>query len=188
MSEGYGQMSTYPGLGQNPYVPPQAQPRKRLRELFIFCLGAAVGVLGVLGAVVVVEDFGPVAQQARMSEMVTVGDFRIIVQEVERKGPGETGSAEWTPRGEFVFVTVLVQNVESSAQTFEVGRQKLLAGGSEYDAVPLGEGGRMFERIPPGATINGLVVFDVPKGTPLEAIVLHSGAFSWGAKVTLSRS
>ncbi|GIF48217.1 hypothetical protein Afe04nite_27560 [Asanoa ferruginea] len=46
------------------------------------------------------------------------------------------------------------------------------------DADPLRE-------INPGNALSGKLVFDVPKGTELAALVLHESIFSAGVKVAL---
>ncbi|MEV4896521.1 DUF4352 domain-containing protein [Nonomuraea sp. NPDC055795] len=191
-----GEMPTVHGLPQQPFGPPQhaghaygapppVQPGKRKHAFIVFCLGVAVGVLGVLGVMVVMDGYGPFARQAEMRELVTVGDFRIVVTAVERQGPVAGMPSELIPQGEFVLVRLSVQNIDSSAQTFAVASQKLRAGGAEYDSVRVRETGRMFERIPPGGTTEGLLAFDVPEGAPLDAVELQGGAFSWGTTVKL---
>ncbi|MFI6908056.1 DUF4352 domain-containing protein [Nonomuraea sp. NPDC050394] len=199
MSERLGEMPPDPGLPQNPFTPPphhdpscgappSVQPRKHSRAFafVMLCIGAVVGALGVLGAIAAMDGYGPFAPQAPMGQVVTVGDFRIVVIAVERQGPVEGMSAELIPQGEFVLVRMSVQNTGSSAQTFAVAPQKLQAGGAEYDSVRVRETGPTFDRIPPGGTASGPIVFDVPEGAQLEAVELHGSAFSWGAKVKVS--
>ncbi|MFI6907206.1 DUF4352 domain-containing protein [Nonomuraea sp. NPDC050394] len=197
MSERLGQMPPDSGLPQNPYTPaphndashgasPTVQPRNRYRAVVLLCIGAVVGALGVLGAFAVVDGYGPFAAQASMGEVVTVGDFRIVVEEVDRHGRAESARAGGVPKGEFILVKLSVLNTGSGIQAFAVGAQKLLAGRSEYDSVLVENTAPMFEQIPPGGTATGLIVFDVPEGAQLEAVELHGSAFSWGAKVKLS--
>ncbi|MFI9556287.1 DUF4352 domain-containing protein [Nonomuraea endophytica] len=167
------------------YAPPLARPRKRKQAFIILCIASAVGVLGILGALVVAGGYGPFAQQVEMSEVVAVGDFSIVVEKVERHGRAESARADRVPQGEFVFVQLSVRNASSSTQTFAVDPQKLVAGGAKYDSVHVRDTGPMFERLPPGGGATGLIVFDVPVGAQVEALELHGGAFSPGAQVKL---
>ncbi|MFI6904903.1 DUF4352 domain-containing protein [Nonomuraea sp. NPDC050394] len=196
----YGQQPTHAGPTPQPYppqyngyaygMPPPAPPKKSNRAFLLFCIGAAVVVLGVLGAAVVVASNGPAAKQAGIGEAVRDGDLSMVVAKVERRD--RVGSVRFgkDAQGEFVLVHLSVQNNGSRSATFAAASQKLLAGGAEYKAdgaagVYLRESNLLFERINPGNMVMGVIVFDVPRGTQIDSIELHDSVFSRGAKVSL---
>jgi hypothetical protein len=97
-----------------------------------------------------------------------------------------------TAQGEFVLVTIEVENIGDSARTFSDFNQYA------YDAED-----RRFEAdteagweanagtdvwltdINPGNSVTGIVVFDVPPGTELVMLELHDSSFSGGVELGL---
>lgn len=96
-------------------------------------------------------------------------------------------------QGEFVLVTVKVENIGKEAQMFDGSNQYIYdAQGRKFEAsseaeVYMGDEANSFlNDINPGNTVTGVVVFDIPKGTKLAKIELHDSAFSGGIDVSLT--
>lgn len=95
---------------------------------------------------------------------------------------------EKTAVGEYIVVHMTVTNVSPDPATFLGTFQKLLAGGTTYnidDEATFYVGGGLAE-LPPGASADVSVAFDVPPGTQAEAIELHADPISPGVEVSLS--
>jgi hypothetical protein len=87
-----------------------------------------------------------------------------------------------------------VKNIGDEAQLFTDSDQKLIdAKGRQFDAdsgaAALGlKGSNAFlNNINPGNAVQGILLFDVPKGISLKAVELHDSMFSGGVTVALTR-
>lgn len=122
------------------------------------------------------------------------GKFAFVVTDVQT-GVQELGREPFvsTPQGSYVLVRVQVTNVGDEAQMFSGSSQKLRdAQGREFES----DGGAAVLSVPdsesflntinPGNSVDGTLVFDVPKGLTPTAIELHDSPFSGGATVTLA--
>lgn len=97
-----------------------------------------------------------------------------------------------TAQGQFILVTLKVENIGDQSQLFAGSNQKLYdTQGRKFDAdneaaIYLGDQGKSWlNEINPGNTVTGVVVFDVPKGIALAKIELHDSMFSGGVDVAL---
>lgn len=158
-------------------------------------------LLGVLGAVILgfggcVAFFGAVGSKSGSSSLesaggvgqsVRDGKFEFRVNNVSTTGRVGLPS----PRGQWVVADVTVTNIGNEPQSFFVGNQKLLdTSGREYAAddmaaIRINPDAMVFD-LGPGLSVNALLPFDVPPGTPPAALVLHDSAFSGGVRVDVS--
>lgn len=85
-----------------------------------------------------------------------------------------------------------VKNIGDKAQTFDGSDQELIdRNGSKYSAdtaagIYLDGSESFLEQINPGNVVDGVVVFDIPKGADPVRIELHDSMFSGGATVDLT--
>jgi hypothetical protein len=93
--------------------------------------------------------------------------------------------------GTFYLVSVTVRNVSDEGKTFISLAQKLRdAEGREYTADPratlyLWQVSNLVDRIDPGGTVRGTIVFDIPAGAAPERVELHDSLLSDGVGVRL---
>lgn len=134
------------------------------------------------------------ATTAKLNEAATDGKFEFVVKGVEC-GKTTIGTSQYLTKnaqGQFCLMTVSVKNTGDEAQGFFGTNQKLLnAKGQQYAAddsagVYIDQNySTLFSNINPGNSVEGVVVFDIPKDqTPVTA-ELHDSAFSGGVKVSL---
>jgi hypothetical protein len=95
-------------------------------------------------------------------------------------------------QGQFCMVYVTVKNIGNEARTFTSGNQNAYnAAGQKYAAdsaagIYLEEGSRAFlEDINPGNSVNGIIVFDIPKDAKIVKVELHDSAFSGGVVINV---
>jgi hypothetical protein len=123
------------------------------------------------------------------------GKFMFTVTKL-KTGVAQIGGSDFGAKaqGQFVLVSVKVKNIGDEAQTLFGDNQTLFIDGKKYSAdtsaaIYLDDSNSLFEEINPGNSLNGVVVFDVPKNaTAFEKIELHDSAFSGGVDVDLSKS
>jgi hypothetical protein len=119
------------------------------------------------------------------------GKFQFTVKKVSRADRVGSGFTEQKPKGEFILIVITVENIGDEAQSFAGSVQKLIdADGREYEAdtgaaIWLKDSKSLYEQINPGLSVDGTVVFDVPKGLNPVAIELHDSLFSGGVRVSL---
>ena len=94
---------------------------------------------------------------------------------------------EKTAMGEYIVVHMTVTNVGTDPASFVATFQTLHAGGTPYplddDATAYLEG--TFADLAPGDSADVSLAFDVPPGTPAEAIELHADPSTPGTQVPL---
>jgi hypothetical protein len=94
-------------------------------------------------------------------------------------------------QGEFIILTLSVQNIGDEPQSYFGDNQKLIdASGREYGAdseagMWMNEQGGIMSDINPGNSIQVKAAFDVPPGTQPAELEVHDSMFSGGAKVRL---
>ncbi|MBB4696219.1 DUF4352 domain-containing protein [Paractinoplanes abujensis] len=95
--------------------------------------------------------------------------------------------------GEFCLVSMAVQNTGKEPRLLDPGAQRGLDG--QGHAYRVAEQAAVFvndqdpsllDEIPAGAIRQGVVPFDVPKGTRLTGFLLHKSPYSTGVRVPLS--
>lgn len=136
----------------------------------------------------------PAAAAAKIGTPVRDGKFEFTVSGV-KCGATQIGKAPLGKKaqGQFCVVDVQVANIGKEAQLLDGSAQKALDGkGVEFSNDGTAEmyanqsNETFINEINPGNKVKGKLVFDVPKGTKLTAIMLHDSAFSDGVKVTLA--
>lgn len=136
------------------------------------------------------------ATTAKLNEAANDGKFQFTVKSVacgkaEVVSP-ETDALRQKAQGQYCLMTVAIKNIGNEQQYFSVSDQKLLnSAGQQYTAdstATLYNGGNsqaLLAQINPGNSVEGVLVFDIPKDqTPVSA-ELHDSAFSNGVKVSL---
>ena len=137
-------------------------------------------VLAVIGLVVLAPN-SVAAQVARD------GKFEFTVNSVYT-APNLGGE---NAQGEYVIVSMTVQNIGHVAQNYFSDNQKLIdSTGRQFSPDSMADieaNGKLDEiSINPGNHINVRVAFDVPPGTTPAQLVVHDSAFSGGATINLS--
>jgi uncharacterized protein DUF4352 len=199
-----------PTPGQPYGVPPgYPQPPTR-RKKWPWIVGGLV-LLSVLGCIGVFSLFvGGAAEVANqmdkdqkgenavvgvMGKPATDGKFQFTVTGLEcgldRVG-GEFGEKA---HGEFCVVSLSVKNVADTAEAIiDTSQQAIDGKGNTYSVNSTagisagGDSALLFENINPGNTARGKLVFDVPEGTELTAVILHESMYTRGVKVPLKAS
>lgn len=134
------------------------------------------------------------ATVAKLNEAARDGKFEFVVKKVEC-GTTTIGTNEYLKKnaqGQFCLMTINVKNIGNEAQGFFGSNQKLLNAQSQQYAADDSAGvyvdqnySTLFSNINPGNSVEGVVVFDIPKDqTPVSA-ELHDSSFSSGVKVNL---
>jgi hypothetical protein len=135
------------------------------------------------------------ATTAKIGQAADDGKFEFTVTSVKCGEPSvsdSTGYITKNAQGQYCLLNVSVKNIGNEAQTLDSSSQYLYNGaGQKYssddeatiDINPTS--GTFLNNINPGNTVNGVVVFDIPKDqTPVTA-ELHDSALSGGVKVNL---
>jgi hypothetical protein len=131
---------------------------------------------------------------AKLNESARDGKFEFIVSGVECGKP-TVGTNEYMTKqaqGQFCLVNVTVKNIGNEAQTFDSSSQYLFdASGAKFSADGVAsmyanpQGSTFLNQINPGNSVNGILVFDMPKDkTPITA-QLHDNSLSNGVRVSL---
>lgn len=131
---------------------------------------------------------------AKLGETARDGKFEFVVKSIEC-GKTSVGTNQYLTRqaqGQFCLLNVTVKNIGNEAQSLFSANQKLLnAQNQQYAADDTAtlyaapNGGSWYSNINPGNSVEGAIVFDIPKDqTPVTA-ELHDSAFSGGVKVSL---
>lgn len=107
-------------------------------------------------------------------------EFRVLGVDRAKSFGGETA------KGEFVVVTLHVENTGNDARSFFGGNQKLVdSEGRQYAA----DGSAMFGEasgdINPGFSIETHLAYDVVPGTVVRSLVCHDSMFSGGGSIAV---
>ena len=211
----YGQPGQQqPGWGPPAATQQPPKKGSRGRGFALGCLGV-LGVLVLVGIIVALAGGGddggtgtatdqPSAtttgtktteaapKAAGIGTPVRDGKFEFTVSKVDC-GKSRIGTKDFgtTAQGQFCLVSVKVENIGQEAQTLDGSSQYLYGdGGQKYDAdteaaIYLDDAQTFLEQINPGNTVNGVVVFDIPKDAKPAKIELHDSPFSGGVTVDL---
>lgn len=133
---------------------------------------------------------------AKIGQPARDGKFEFTISKVSC-GETTVGTNQYLQKhaqGQYCRVSMSIKNIGDQAQGLSSSDQKLVdAQGKEYSAddtatlyaAPDGATSTWYNQINPGNSVNGDIIFDIPKGvTPITA-VLHDSAFSGGVKVNL---
>ena len=120
------------------------------------------------------------------------GKFEFTVSSVQC-GAKRLGSASFgqDAQGQFCLVKLTVKNIGDKAQDFFGSNiYGFNAAGQKYEvdsgaALYLDDAKSFYEKINPGNTVNGTIIFDIPTDQALKKLELHDSAFSGGVIVTL---
>ena len=186
------------------YPPPQQQLAPRKRQVWPWVMIGVVVLMfgGCLAAVGSATDSGAtgrgLAGQSASTGWTGIGTpvrdgkFEFTIAKIE-PGFAKVGNAVLgkTAQGQFVLVYVTVKNIGDVAQHFDGSNQKLFdAQGRQFSAdveaaIYVDEQRSFLDQVNPGNSVDGIVVFDVPKDIRPTKIELHDSAFSGGVTVTL---
>jgi hypothetical protein len=127
-----------------------------------------------------------------LGDLVKDGKFAFKVTKVE-KGLSQVGEGFTVHKaqGQYVLVHLTVKNIGDEAQTFSDYAQKLIdTKGRTFDAdtgaaVWLQDSNAFLEKINPGNSVKGFLLFDVPENLSIKAVELHDSAWSGGVTVSL---
>lgn len=118
------------------------------------------------------------ASSVKLNEAARDGKFEFVVKSVEC-GKTTIGTNQYLTKnaqGQFCLMTVSVKNIGNEAQGFFGSNQKLLNAQSQQYAADDAAGvyvdqnySTLFSNINPGNSVEGVVVFDIPKDqTPVQ--------------------
>ena len=134
------------------------------------------------------------AQEAGLGQTARDGKFEFTVNGVECGKPN-IGSEYLTKaaQGQYCLLNVAVKNIGDEAQSLFSDNQYLLnAGGQKFSAddaatiyASSDPTSGWYSEINPGNTVNGVIVFDLPKDQAPASAELHDSAFSGGVKIKL---
>lgn len=133
--------------------------------------------------------------RASMNTPVRDGKFEFVVKSVQ-PGLAEVGDNPYLiqkAQGQFVIVTLSVENIGDRAQGFSPSDQKLFdSQGRSFDSdssaqIALGSSDiPVWDDINPGNAVDVKLVYDMPQGAVPASIELHDSMFSGGATVALT--
>ena len=119
------------------------------------------------------------------------GKFEFTVTAVD---PGKstigTGSISKTAQGQFVLVHVTVRNIGNQQQFFDQSSQKMIDQQGRQLSPDTTAGvyvdpNNFLAQINPGNSVEGLLVYDIPKDAVPTKLQLHDSPFSGGVTVQL---
>jgi hypothetical protein len=156
--------------------------------LLTYLMGGAGNVLEALGGTSKTEN----ATAGRMGKPAADGKFEFTVTRMTCGVNHVGGASGKDAQGQFCLLDIAVSNVGTSAEVFaDLSQTAYDAAGHEY-AVDSAAGvsankanSAFVAPINPGDAVRGKVVFDVPPGTKLAAVVLHESMFSPGVRIPL---
>lgn len=135
------------------------------------------------------------ATVAKLNEPARDGQFEFVVKSVTCGKPSVTDASGYvskTAQGQYCLADLTVKNIGNRQQYFSESDQKLLnSAGMQYSTDSTAtlynsnNSDALLAQINPGNSVEGVLVFDIPKDqTPVTA-ELHDSAFSGGVKVNL---
>ena len=129
-------------------------------------------------------------QTAGIGDPVSDGQFTFTVHEFNC---GETrvgkGFLAEEAQGQFCIAQMTVENTGDQGTTLDAGSQYAFIDTKKYEAEPgigteTAQGKSFFlENINPGNSVDGIVVWDVPKGQKPNRLELHDSLFSGGVEI-----
>ena len=131
---------------------------------------------------------------AGIGESARDGKFEFVVKSIEC-GKTSVGTNEFLTKkaqGQFCFLNVTVKNIGDEPQSLFSDNQFLFnASGQKYSAdsdamlYAASQNNTWYSEINPGNSVEGAIVFDIPKNQTPTSAELHDSAFSNGIKVDL---
>lgn len=130
----------------------------------------------------------------KLNEPARDGKFEFVVKSLEC-GKTSVGSNQYLTKnaqGQFCLLSVTIKNIGNEPQSLFSSNQKLLnAQNQQYatdDTATLyqaPDGGAWYNNINPGNSVEGTIVFDIPKDQTPTSAELHDSAYSNGVKISL---
>ncbi len=139
------------------------------------------------------DKAAPDAKTAGLNKAVRDGKFEFTVNDVKCgvKSVGPEGFAE-KAQGQFCLVNMKVSNIGDEAQMLDGSSQFAFdADGKKFSsstsaAIYIEDNNTFLNEINPGNSVEGTVVFDVPKTVKIVKLELHDSPFSDGVAVKTS--
>lgn len=139
------------------------------------------------------SDSSKTAEVAKIGTAARDGKFEFTVKSLQCgvMSVGDNPYLTKTPQGQFCLLNVTVKNIGNEKQSLLSSNQKLLYGDVEYSADDTAtiyaapNGTSWYSDINPGNSVEGKIVFDVPKDVTPTVAELHDSGFSGGVKVNL---
>ena len=123
------------------------------------------------------------------------GNFAFTVTSIKCGEPNVTDSSGYltkTAQGQYCLLNLSVKNIGNKAQTLDSMSQYLYnssnqkySSDNEATIYENPTNGTFLNSVNPGNVVNGIVVFDVPKGATPVTAELHDSSLSGGVKVNL---
>lgn len=130
---------------------------------------------------------------AKIGDAARDGKFEFVVKGLQCgvMSVGDNPYLTKTPQGQFCLLNVSVKNIGNEKQSLFSANQKLLNGSVEYSADDTAtiyaapNSSSWYSDINPGNSVEGKIVFDVPKDVTPTTAELHDSAYSGGVKINL---
>ncbi len=132
---------------------------------------------------------------AKIGESARDGKFEFTVKGIKCNEPSVTDNSGYftkTAQGQYCLLTLSVKNIGDQQQYFSQGDQKLLnVSGQQFSVdtsatlTKSNNADIWLAQINPGNSVEGTLVFDLPKDQAPVAAQLHDSAFSSGIKIDL---
>ena len=128
---------------------------------------------------------------AAIGTPVRHGKFEFTVTALDpAKSTIGTGSISKTAQGQFVLVHVTVRNIGNQQQSFDQSSQKMIDQQGRQLSPDTTAGvyvdpNNFLAQINPGNSVEGLLVYDIPKDAVPTKLQLHDSPFSGGVTVQL---
>lgn len=152
--------------------------------------GNSGGTSGANGSDSTSEESAPEAM-AKIGDTVTDGDWAFVVSKlkcgIKHVGSDFLGA---DAQGQFCVVNVSATNNGDSADYFSGSDHKIYdVNGAEYESDNSAwiylDDNMLIDKVNPGNTAKGQILFDVPESAELDYILMQSSIFSTGEKVSL---
>jgi hypothetical protein len=135
------------------------------------------------------------ATLAKINEPANDGKFQFTVTSIKCGEPSVSSADGYltkTAQGQYCLLNVTANNIGDQSQTLDSTSQyiydssnKKYSSDSEATIDNSPTDNTFFNPINPGNSVNGVIVFDIPKGVTPTLAELHDSAFSGGVKVSL---
>lgn len=135
------------------------------------------------------------ATTAKLGEAARDGQFEFVVKSVTCGKPSVTDSSGYVTKsaqGQYCLMDVTVKNIGDKQQYFSENDQKLLNSADQQYSPDItatltnsNNSDALIAQINPGNTVQGILVFDIPKDQTPVSVELHDSSFSGGVKVSL---
>ncbi|HVX58448.1 MAG TPA: DUF4352 domain-containing protein [Candidatus Saccharimonadales bacterium] len=135
------------------------------------------------------------APTVKIGQEADDGNFAFTVTSIKCGEPNVTDRSGYltkSAQGQYCLLNLTVKNIGNKAQTLDSMSQYLFnssnqkySSDSEATIYENPTNGTFLNSINPGNTVNGIVVFDVPKDVTPVTAELHDSSLSGGVKVNL---